>query len=189
MTISPNKVKMPKGFLQRYVKMISRLVVLLSVIFFTSSIFALTLKSSAFEANKPIPIQYTCAGDDQPVPLSWENSPAGTQSFALVLTDPDAPLGVWTHWLVYNIPNTENSLYVKDPNSLPAGTLSGKNSWQHTDYQGPCPPSGTHRYFFVLYALNQMLSLPANATREELEKAMKGHVLARAQLMGTYQRK
>lgn len=163
-------------------------IVILSLIFFTSPFLAFTLKSSAFEANKEIPIQYTCAGDDQPVPLNWQDSPAGTQAFALTVTDPDAPLGVWTHWVIYNIPSSENSLYVKEEN-LPEGTLSGRNSWQHTSYQGPCPPTGTHRYFFNLYALNQALNLPANATREELEKAMKGHVLGRAQLMGTYQRK
>ena len=148
--------------------------------------------SSAFENGQPIPVQYTCQGTgvekDVSPPLAWGEPPAGTQSFALVMDDPDAPVGTWDHWLLFNIPASASGLpeSIGVNATLPDGSMSGKNSWGRTGYGGPCPPSGTHRYFFKLYALDEMLGISAGATKGELEKAMVGHILAKGELMGTF---
>lgn len=149
-----------------------------------------TLESSAFTAGALIPVKYTCDGDDISPPLSWSEPPAGTRSFALIMDDPDAPVGVWDHWLLYNIPAGVRGL----PAGIPAvpeladGSRHGKNSWGRTDYGGPCPPSGEHRYFFKLYALDAPLDLASGANKQTLLQAMDGHVLAEAELMGVYER-
>jgi Raf kinase inhibitor-like YbhB/YbcL family protein len=151
---------------------------------------AFQLTSSAFEHEGPIPGKYSCDGENVSPPLRWGDPPEGAQSFALIFDDPDAPAGTWVHWVLYNIPGEARAL----PDAVPAevklvdGSLHGKNSWRRMDYGGPCPPGGTHRYFFKLYALDTMLDLPAGATREQLEQAMEGHILAQAELMGTYTR-
>jgi Raf kinase inhibitor-like YbhB/YbcL family protein len=149
---------------------------------------AFQLTSSAFGHGQPIPPQYTCRGKDISPPLSWSDPPAGTQSFALICDDPDAPAGDWVHWLIYNLPATTRSLPegVPTDGQLPDGSRQGLNGWQQTGYRGPCPPSGTHRYFFKLYALDTTLNLPPRATKQQLLDAMKGHVLAQAELMGTF---
>ncbi|MFA5810881.1 MAG: YbhB/YbcL family Raf kinase inhibitor-like protein [bacterium] len=154
------------------------------------SAMALELRSSAFTNASPIPSKYTCDGSDLSPPLSWSGAPAGTKSFALIADDPDAPAGTWVHWVAWNIPTATSSLgeaMTKDA-QLPDGTKQGVTDFRRPGYGGPCPPSGTHRYFFKLYALDAPLDLPATATKPQLEAAMKGHVLAQTQLMGTYSR-
>lgn len=148
------------------------------------------LESSAFVAGASIPARYTCDGDDISPPLSWSEPPTRTRSFALIMDDPDAPVGVWDHWLLYNLPADARGL----PAGIPAapklddGSVHGKNSWGRTDYGGPCPPSGEHRYFFKLYALDAPLDLAPGANKQTLLQAMDGHVLAEAELMGVYGR-
>ena len=150
-----------------------------------------TLTSAAFTEGAGIPSQYTCDGQDVSPPLAWTAPPAGTQSLALISDDPDAPMGIWVHWVVYNLPASLRQL----PEAVPAdkelsdGMRQGKTDFGRTGYGGPCPPSGTHRYFFKLYALDAVLSLAPGASKPQLEAAMKGHVLAQAQLIGTYRRK
>jgi Raf kinase inhibitor-like YbhB/YbcL family protein len=152
---------------------------------------AMSLRSPAIEAGSGIAKKYTCDGRDVSPPLRWDDTPAGTGSYALICDDPDAPMGTWVHWVIYNIPGTVSQL----PEAVPAqeelkdGTLQGKNDFGRIGYGGPCPPRGKpHRYFFKLYALDAMLSLPAGATKSALLKAMEGHILAEAQFYGTYGR-
>lgn len=149
------------------------------------------LTSSAFQHGQMIPQQYTCDGRDISPPLTWSDPPQGTQSFALIADDPDAPRGTWVHWVVWNIPATARSLEENVPKreSLETGARQGMTDFKKIGYGGPCPPSGTHRYFFKLYALDTTLKLPSSTTKADLEKAMQGHILEQAELMGTYQRK
>ncbi|HEY5731399.1 MAG TPA: YbhB/YbcL family Raf kinase inhibitor-like protein [Anaerolineales bacterium] len=155
---------------------------------------SIELTSSAFEHEAPIPPQYSCVGDaasslkDISPALTWGEPPAGTQSFALIMDDPDAPGGTWIHWVLFNIPASARGLLESFPanDTLPDGSMSGNNSWGRTGYGGPCPPSGTHRYFFKLYALDEMLAISPGASKGELEKAMIGHILARGELMGVF---
>jgi hypothetical protein len=148
------------------------------------------ITSTAFAPQASIPQEYTCDGQDSSPPLSWSEPPHGTESFALICDDPDAPVGTWVHWVLFNIPAGQRSL----PENVPAqdqlsdGSLHGRNSWRRRDYGGPCPPSGTHRYFFKLYALDTMLALKAGATKKSILSAMEGHILAQAELVGTYSR-
>lgn len=144
---------------------------------------SLELKSDAFANGQSIPAKYSCTGKNISPALTWSNAPAGTQSFALIVDDPDAPMGTWVHWVLYNIPSSTTSL----PESTNADGISvGKNSSNHMSYDGPCPPSGTHRYFFKLYALDSTLSLSPGATKEQVLNTMKGHILAQGELMGTF---
>jgi Raf kinase inhibitor-like YbhB/YbcL family protein len=149
------------------------------------------LTSPAFASGEAIPSQYTCDGRDISPPLQWSEPPPGTGGLALIADDPDAPVGTWVHWVVYNLPPDLRSLPEAVPAGadLPQGGRHGQNSWKRTDYGGPCPPGGTHRYFFKLYALDSRLDLDAGATKAQLLKAMQGHVLAQAELMGTYTHK
>jgi len=151
---------------------------------------AFTLTSSAFKDGKPIPSTYTCDGTNISPALSWTEPPVGTESLALISDDPDAPMGTWVHWVVYNLPPSVRQLPEVLPadGQLPDGTRQGRTDFGRTGYGGPCPPSGTHRYFFKLYALETTLSLAPGATAKQLETAMRGHVVAEAQLMGTYRR-
>ena len=152
---------------------------------------AFGLKSSAFAQGEPIPTQYTCDGDDVSPPLAWADPPEGTASFALIGDDPDAPAGTWVHWVLYNLPADARSLQEAVPSDaqLPDGSLHGQNSWRRLGYGGPCPPSGTHRYFLKLYALDMALDLASGANKDSVLKAMEGHILGQAQLMGVYSRK
>ena len=154
----------------------------------------LKLSSTAFPHNGEIPKRYTCDGADLSPPLSWSDLPAGTQSLALIVDDPDAPdpaapQMTWVHWVLYNIPPTATGLAegIKSKD-LPAGTREGMNDWKRTGYGGPCPPKGRHRYFHKLYALDGLLPDLGKATKVKLEEAMKGHILGQAELIGTYQR-
>ena len=148
------------------------------------------LTSTAFEPGEPIPSQYTCDGDDVSPPLGWSDPPPDTRSLALICDDVDAPGGIWVHWVLYNLPAEARGLPEDVPPDadLPDGSRHGENSWPRLGYGGPCPPSGTHRYVFRLYALDTALDLAAGAGKEQLLQAMEGHILARAELMGTYTR-
>lgn len=142
------------------------------------------LTSPAFAHNGAIPSEYTCDGDDLSLPLIISDAPSNTKSLALIMDDPDAPVGTWDHWIVFNItPSTKEIPQGTEPNGI-----AGRNSWGKTGYGGPCPPSETHRYFFKLYALDTILNLPEGSTKKDIEKAMQGHIIAQAQLMGTYKR-
>ncbi len=149
-----------------------------------------TLSSSAFQQGGAIPEQYTCDGTDQSPPLEWSAPPTGTVTLALVMDDPDAPAGTWDHWVLYNLPAGTNTLSagVEPGEGGPEGSAQGRNSWGNLGYGGPCPPSGTHRYFFRLYALDAQLDLAPNLSKAELMEEAEGHVLGQAELMGTYTR-
>ncbi|MBA2227692.1 YbhB/YbcL family Raf kinase inhibitor-like protein [Thermogemmata fonticola] len=154
---------------------------------------ALTLTSPAFSHGGEIPTEYTCEGPDVSPELRWSGAPPGTQSFALIVDDPDAPdpaapKMTWVHWVLYNLPADCTGL-AKDVRQLPAGTCEGLNDWKRTGYGGPCPPIGRHRYFFKLYALDTVLPDLGTPTKDRLLQAMQGHILAQAELMGTYQKK
>ena len=148
------------------------------------------LTSMAFELDEPIPAIYSCDGDDLSPALAWSGLPEGTVSLALIMDDPDAPVGTWVHWVLYNIPADGVGLEqgIAPDAQLPDGSLHGKNSWSRLGYGGPCPPDGTHRYFFKLYALDMMLEIGSGATKEALLQAINDHVLAETELMGTYTR-
>jgi len=151
---------------------------------------ALQITSSAFSEGGMIPKQFTCEGPDVSPQLSWSGAPAGTQSLALIMDDPDAPVGTWVHWILYNLPATTKELpegVAKQDQA--AGGLQGRNDFKKTGYGGPCPPAGKpHRYFFKLYALDGKLDLQAGAGKPDVERAMNGHILAQGQLMGKYKR-
>jgi len=148
------------------------------------------LTSPAFAPGQPIPRLYTCDGQDSSPPLQWSDPPAGTRSLALIMEDPDAPGGIWVHWVLYNLPAGARSLPAAVPPDAtrPDGSRQGKNSWPRLGYGGPCPPAGIHRYVFRLYALDTVLDLAAGASKEQVLQAMQGHVLAQAELTGIYGR-
>jgi hypothetical protein len=150
------------------------------------------LTSSGFTEGLPIPIKYTCDGDDVSPPLQWSGAPVGTKSLALICDDPDAPAGSWVHWVLYNIPAATLELPegVATREVVLGGARQGLNDFGRTGYGGPCPPRGNpHRYFFKLYALDSELSPKPRATKNDVVRAMQGHILADGQLMGTYKRK
>ena len=150
----------------------------------------LKITSTAFKEGELIPKKYTCDDRDVSPPLAWSEAPAGTKSFALICDDPDAPMGTWVHWVLFDVPATTRELpeNVAPEKTLAFGEKQGKNSWGKIGYGGPCPPSGTHRYYFKFYALDTLLALAPGATKAEVEKAMQGHLLAQGQLMGKYKR-
>jgi len=155
---------------------------------------ALTLTSSAFSANGAIPKQYTCEGSDTSPPLAWADLPPGTESLALIVDDPDAPdpkapRTTWVHWVVYDIPPATKGVSEGVATAgLPPGTRHGTNDFKRAGYGGPCPPIGRHRYFFKLYALDVAIPDLGNPTKAALEEAMKGHILAQTELVGTFQK-
>ena len=150
------------------------------------------LTSTAFAQGEPIPVKYSCDGEDISPLLTWGDPPDGTQSFVLIMDDPDAPVGTWDHWILFNIPadmrGLEENLPITGKNQDPESIFVGNNSWNRADYGGPCPPGGTHRYFFKLYALDTTISLLPGVNKQELLSAMEGHILAETELMGTYSR-
>jgi len=146
----------------------------------------LTLSSPAFEHNGNIPVKYTCDGVNVNPPIFIKQVPAGTKSLALIVDDPDAPSGTWVHWVLWNM---DPAIKEIKEDSFPKGAKQGMNDFRQQTYKGPCPPSGTHRYFFKLYALDTTLTLHANATKAELEKSMKGHIIEKAHLVGFYKRR
>jgi len=151
----------------------------------------LPVSSPAFQEGDRIPAKYTCQGQDISPPLAWSQPPVGTQSFALIVDDPDAPGGAFTHWVLFNIPSDSCELPEAVPAQaqLPSGALQGKNDFGRIGYAGPCPPPGRpHRYQFTLYALDQPLDLEAGVSKKQLLSAMQGHIITQGQLTGTYQR-
>ena len=149
------------------------------------------ITSAAFSEGQTIPKKFTCDGPDLSPPLSWKDVPAGTQAFALISDDPDAPVGTWVHWVIYNLAGSTHGLPegLEKQDQLSNGVLQGRNDFRRIGYGGPCPPPGKpHRYFFKLYALDAKLSLKPGATKAELEQEMKGHILGQAELVGRYGR-
>jgi len=145
----------------------------------------LQLTSPAFTEGGAIPAKFTCTGANVSPALAWSGAPDGVQTFTLIMDDPDAPRGTWVHWVVFDLPGDLSGL----PEDVgQAAGVPGANSYGRTGYAGPCPPGGTHRYFFKLYALDTALSLRAGASKEDVLRAMDGHILAQAQLMGTYRK-
>ena len=152
---------------------------------------ALQLTSNSFSPNDTIPKKFTCDGPDVSPHLAWNAPPAGTQSFALIADDPDAPVGTWVHWVLYDLPGTARELAegVPKQEELASGGRQGKNDFGKIGYGGPCPPAGKpHRYFFKLHALDAKLNLKAGATKADVERAIKGHVVAQGELIGKYGR-
>jgi Raf kinase inhibitor-like YbhB/YbcL family protein len=143
----------------------------------------LYITSPAFENNGFVPSKYTCDGADVNPPLKIKDIPKGTESLVLIVDDPDAPMGTWDHWIVWNIPPT----VAIDEDSVPG--IEGMNDFKKHSYGGPCPPSGTHRYFFKVYALDTSLHLDSNARKEDVERAMEGHILAEGEMVGRYSRR
>jgi hypothetical protein len=148
----------------------------------------ITIDCPAFNNKEPIPAKYSCDGADVSPPLSWSNVPAGAKSIALIVDDPDAPRGTWVHWVVYDLLPSRDRVEENIPktDTIPGGGKQGRTDFKRVGYNGPCPPSGTHRYFFKIFALDTILNLPAGKTKQDIEKAMKGHILAQGELVGTY---
>ena len=151
---------------------------------------AITFTSTAFTEGSMIPTDYTCDGKDVSPPMAWAGVPEGTKSLAIICDDPDAPVGTWVHWVLFDIPATVNELPQGMPSDklLENGAKSGINDFRKFGYGGPCPPGGTHRYYFKLYALDIELTQRPGLTKAELLEAMKGHILAQGELMGRYKR-
>jgi Raf kinase inhibitor-like YbhB/YbcL family protein len=148
------------------------------------------ITSSAFEEGGLIPAKYTCDGADVSPPLQWDAVPEGTKSVALICDDPDAPMGTWVHWVLFNLPSDAKELAENIPaeETLPNGAKQGVNDFGRIGYGGPCPPGGTHRYFFKIYALDTEVGLEAGADKRQLLKAMEGHILEQGQLVGKYKK-
>jgi Raf kinase inhibitor-like YbhB/YbcL family protein len=189
------------SFRQRRFAMIHRIFCLLAALLFLGllggpSLFCLEtrggedmkmeVKSTAFQDGAMIPKLYTCDGQDISPPLSWSGVPPETKSIALIMDDPDAPMGTWVHWTIWNI-SPETTEISED--SCPEEGIEGMTSSGMTGYRGPCPPSGTHRYFFKLYALDKILDLKSNSHVGDMEKAIEGHIIEKAELIGLYSRK
>lgn len=156
----------------------------------TEATMSLEITSDVFVNGQAIPAKYACTGRNISPPLAWNDPPPGTQSFALIMDDPDAPMGTWVHWVLYNISadarGLPEDLPVTGKNIDPEAIFVGKNSSGKIGYDGPCPPSGMHRYYFRLYALDSLISLLPGATKEQVLKEMDGHILAQGELMGTF---
>lgn len=148
------------------------------------------LQSSVFSSNGLIPTKYTCDGDNISPPLTWNQPPEGTTSFALIVEDPDAPKGTFTHWVIYDIPGNQNQLLegITQESTLPDGSIQGRNDFGQLGFGGPCPPQGSHRYCFKLHALERSLNLAPGACKTDVLKAMEGTVLESAELVGHYTR-
>ncbi|HEX2769676.1 MAG TPA: YbhB/YbcL family Raf kinase inhibitor-like protein [Geobacteraceae bacterium] len=146
----------------------------------------LKITSPAFVTNGYIPARFTCDGTDINPPLEIARVPAEAKSLALIVDDPDAPVGMWVHWVVWNIDPSTREIA---EDTVPHEATQGKNDWKRNGYGAPCPPSGVHRYFFKLYALDTKLNLGAGTTKRDLEKAMEGHILAKSELIGLYKRR
>lgn len=149
---------------------------------------ALSLSSPAFRQGEKIPDRYTCQGEDISPPLAWSEAPAGTRALALIMDDPDAPGGIFTHWVIFDLPPERRQLPEAVPAEFP-DALQGRNDFGSNGYGGPCPPPGSpHHYRFILYALDQQLDVMAGSSKEQVVDAMKGHILGQGQLLGIYQR-
>ena len=161
------------------------LIILIAINFNNQEITKMQLKSNAFENNGIIPGKYTADGENVNPNLEINNAPENAQSLVLIIDDPDAPAGDWVHWILFNIP-ADTALIEED--KIPYGAVQGMNDFENNNYGGPSPPRGTHRYFFKLYALDSNLDLQEGATKQEVEDAMQGHIIGKAQLIGLYSR-
>jgi len=166
------------------------LVLMASEVGMTEEVNAMELRSAAFQPGQPIPARYTCDGQDMSPPLAWAAAPASTQSLALIADDPDAPVGTWVHWVVWNIPANARTLEENIPKtaSPPSGARQGTTDFGRVGYGGPCPPTGTHRYRFTLYALPQKLDIPPGTDKKNLQAAMEGAILDQYTLVGLYKK-
>lgn len=163
------------------------LLLCVGLFFLQNTVLALTLTSNAFKNNLSIPALYTCEGKDVSPELSWSDVPANTKSFALIVTDIDAPVAVFDHWVIFNLP--AHLRHIKEnQQDFSVGVMLGNNTWGSAKYRGPCPPTGEHRYYFTLYALDINLGLDPGSSKAQLESAMQGHVLGKAELMGRYKK-
>lgn len=168
-----------------------RSALILLILFLPASIWGLEIQSSGFMQGDDIPAEYTCDASDISPPLEWNSVPVDAESFALICDDPDTLQGVWSHWVIFNIPKEKTNLSedVAKIGKLSDGTIQGINDFGKTGYGGPCPPPGKpHRYFFRLYALDTILSLGENSTRDDILRAIKGHVIAETRTFGVYGR-
>jgi Raf kinase inhibitor-like YbhB/YbcL family protein len=166
-------------------------VIILSILpYATAKGGTMKLTSPVFDEGGMIPEKYTCDGADLSPPLKWESIPEGTKSISLICDDPDAPGGTWVHWVYYDIPASTKSVpeNVRADDRPGIGGTQGINDFRRIGYGGPCPPGGTHRYYFKLYALDTLLNLPSGATKKQLVKAMENHIVGQVQLMGKYRR-
>ena len=182
-----------RRFFSSRIRRFSVFVVSLGIVFFTTgrSVMAFEIKSDAFEDGQMIPLAYTCMGQDVSCPLSWSEPPQGTVSFVLICDDPDAPMGTWVHWVMYNIPAQKTQLPegLASDSVLQDGSRQGVNDFGKTGYGGPCPPPGqTHRYYFKMYALDILLDLDGPVTKKDLERVMRGHVLGQATMVGKFRK-
>jgi|TARA_Y100000310_G_scaffold345573_1_gene466765 hypothetical protein len=150
----------------------------------TEGVVKMKITSPAFKSNQEIPAEFTCDGQDLSPELNFWSVPDNAKSLVLIMDDPDAPGGNWDHWIAFNINPKTNTL----PRGIEKAGVAGKNSWGRTGYGGPCPPSGTHRYIFKLYALDKMLDLKEGASKSEIENAMQGHIIEKEELIGLYKR-
>ncbi len=167
-------------------------IIALSVLFFSTPAIALEIKSDAFQNGDYLPSRYTCDSDNISPSLKWNAVPSGTKSLVLICDDPDAPFKTWTHWVMFNIPKDKTNLLENIPQRgiLGDGTIQGKNDFGKTGYGGACPPPGKpHRYFFKLYALDSVLKLDEDSTKQAVLEASRGHVISEAQIFGMYQRR
>lgn len=164
-----------------------RLFILIGIFFMSNAMAAnFGISSTAFKNGDKIPVPYSCDGQDISPQLSWSNAPTLTQSFALICSDPDAPVGTWYHWVIFNIPKTTTKIA---ENHNPEDSLLGKNSWGRAQYNGPCPPPGKlHHYIFTLYALDTKLNLPDGSDAKIVEKAVQGHLLETTTIIGLFNR-
>ncbi|HUT66699.1 MAG TPA: YbhB/YbcL family Raf kinase inhibitor-like protein [Spirochaetota bacterium] len=151
----------------------------------------LTVESSAFQHGGMIPVKYTCDGTDVSPPITWTDGPEGTKSYAIICDDPDAPVGTWVHWVIYDIPPDVSSLpeAVPSKKALDNGADHGTNDFKRYGYGGPCPPGGTHRYFFKVYALDALIGKGPGLKKKELLRLMEGHIVAKGELIGKYSRR
>jgi Raf kinase inhibitor-like YbhB/YbcL family protein len=162
---------------------------ILCLILFNGGFMNFAITSSSFINDQEIPARFTCDAENISPDLNWQNYPDQTKSFVLIIDDPDAPHGTWDHFLSFNIPASIDKIAAGELNNLSNQAKIVKNSWGKNNYGGPCPPSGSHRYFFKIYALDQMLDLTKDATKADVLKSMQNHILAEAVLIGRYQRK
>lgn len=156
----------------------------------TTIVNSIVVTSRAFKNMQPLPVTYACDGEDVSPPLAWSGVPSAAKSLVLIADDPDAPAGTWVHWVLYDLPASLDSLEENVPktDTLANGGRQGITDFRRIGYGGPCPPSGTHRYFFRLFALDVILGLPPGKTRRDIDRAMQGHIIASGELVGTYSR-
>jgi Raf kinase inhibitor-like YbhB/YbcL family protein len=175
----------------KYLLLLIIIAIIIPPVFSGENTMTIKITSTAFKEGEMIPSKYTCDGENISPQIAWTNFPDKTKSFVLISDDPNAPMGTWVHWVVYNIPANVSELKEKFPKDAKSddGTMQGTTDFKRIGYGGPCPPSGTHRYYFKIYALDTILKVKPGLTKNEILNEMQGHILAEGQLMGKYKRK